>query len=267
MYRLSSAMLALLITIGLPDSSQAQLTSDAPQQYWYAVFTSIDQSKIESMVDFWKQTSAVQELRKQNGEILDSHGFIHHTGNEHNVVELTKYTSWNAINDIATRIVSIEAALPDSTERAEMMEDLNSILGTGRHEDVIYIEGAGSKISASGARSEDTFWYASFYEVPWARVDSLAKLWELTSQVTDEAINNGSILGRLRLIHHTGAQAANIVELQQYPSWEALELRSFGGAQRTVIPDSTQRAAINSGYGYVFEGIPHYDAIYVEPGI
>ena len=218
------------------------------------------------MVNAWKRTSPFQEQRKQSGEISDWHGFIHHTGGEQNIVTLTKYTSWSAINDIPSRMGSFESAFPDSSERAEVMAELDSGIGPASHEDVIYVEGAGSKLSASGANSEDTYWYASFYEVPWARVDSLAKLWEMTAQVTDEAINNGSILGRLRLIHHTGSQAANVVELQQFSSWEALEQRGFGGAQSVAIPDSTKRAAINSGYGYVFDNVAHSDAIYVEPG-
>jgi hypothetical protein len=266
MYRSILAILALLITAGLPESSIAQSASGAQPQYWYVEFITIDQLKTQNMVSAWMRTSQFQEQRKKNGEISNWHGFIHHTGGEQNIMTLTKYTSWDAINDMPSRMASFESAFPDSTERAEIIDEMNTGIGPASHEDVIYVEGAGSKLSASGASEKDTYWYASFYEVPWVRVDSLVKLWDLTARVTDEAISNGSILGRLRLIHHTGSQAANVVELQQFFSWEAMELRSFGGAQRTVIPDSTTRAAINSGYSYIFDGVPHYDTIYVEPG-
>lgn len=254
--------IALITTTGLPTLATAQEADEQETPYWYVSYYSVDWSRTDSLTNLWERTAPVRALQKENGEILEWIGLIHQVGNEKNVVTMTKYPFWDAIDEQSD---AFETVFPNAAERALLNDGFNWVYGSGAHQDVIYTESPGSVMPSPEDTTEGAFWYASFYEIPWARVDSLNTLWTTTADVPAEAQRNGSILGSIGLIHHTGVQPANVVTLTKYPSWEALEDRSWGEAFSTVEPDSVRRAELNDGYSYVYTGAPHYDVIYVQP--
>lgn len=256
--------MALLIAVATPAPSKAQASAEQETPYWYVSFYSVDWTRTDSLVKLWKMTEPVRALRKRNGEILEWLGLMHHTGNEQNVVMMTKYPSWKAMNASDSAMAQV---FPDEAERARINDGFGWVFGGGGHQDVIYGESPGSIMPSADDTTQGALWYASFYEMPWARVDSLNKLNKMTAALSAEGVRTGALLGTIGLVHHTGVHHANVVTLNKYPSWEALERQNswVSGAFETVEPDSARRAAIFSGYQYVFQGIPHYDVIYGQP--
>ena len=258
---------ACLVALGMPTPSTAQESTEQQTPYWYASYFSIDWTRTDSLTKLWKLTEPVRELQKENGEILEWLGLVHHTGNEQNVVVMTKYPSWKAIN---AQSDALESVFPNAAERARLNDGFNWVFGAAPHQDVIYRESPGAIMPSAEDPTEDTFWYAAYYEIPLVRTDSLNKLWAINADVAKEAKRNGSILGTVSLVHHTGVHHATVVTLTKYPSWEALEVQSWNGAQQAVEPDSSRRAEINAGFTYVFQDegtglVPHYDVIYIQP--
>lgn len=253
---------AFLVAFSMPTPSTAQESAEEETPYWYVNYFTIDWTRTDSLIKLWTLTEPVRELRKKNGEILEWLGLMHNTGNEHNVVIMTKYPSWSAINADSK---ATETVFTNAAERARLNDGFNWVFGAAPHQDVIFRESPGSIMPSPEDSTEGAFWYATFDEIPWARVDSLRTLWETTAAVPAEAQRNGSILGTIGLFHHTGVHHANVVTLTKYPSWDALEARSWGGALRTVEPDSSRRAELNSGFSFVFGETVHYDVIYTQP--
>lgn len=259
--------LLCLVAIGMLSlgivNVQAQDADEADQPYWYVNFFTVDWNKADSLAKLWEITEPVRELQKENGEILAWMGLMHDTGNEQNVVIMTKYPSWSAMRAESD---AFETVFSNAAERARLNDGFSWVYEGGAHQDVIYSESPGSVMPSPEDTTTGAYWYASFYEVPWARMDSLQTLWELTADVPAEAKRNGSILGAIGLVHHTGVQQANVVTLTKFPSWDAMESRSWGGAFRTVVPDDARRSELNAGFGHVYSDAPHYDVIYVQPG-
>jgi hypothetical protein len=254
-------LFATLLVFLLAGTSKAQDAAEESQPYWYVSYYTVDWSKTDSLTKLWEMTKPVRERAKQDGEILEWIGLIHDTGNEHNVVMMTKYPSWSAMR---APNEAFQEVFPNAAERARIGEGYNWVFGAGAHQDGIYTESPGSLLPSSDDDAEGAYWYATFYDIPFSRVDSLQALWEATAEVPAEAHRNGSILGTLGLVHHSG-MGISVITMSKFPSWDALEDRSWGGAFRAVMPDDERRAELNAGFGYVFQGAPHYDVIYVQP--
>jgi hypothetical protein len=115
--------------------------------------------------------------------------------------------------------------------------------------------------------AQQPYWVVSYYEVPWARVDSLVKLYrQHRIPVVEEAKRAGTILDYRILIHHFGSEE-NVVIMEKYPSWEAIDRGTgFGEAARRLGRDEEAQRQISEGFDWVFEGVPHRDEIYAEAG-
>ena len=124
--------------------------------------------------------------------------------------------------------------------------------------------GITTQASAQDADTPPERWvYASYWKMPWDRMDSLTKLNKLYPVVA-KAKELGTILDRVMLVHHTGNEY-NLVVSTAFPSWEAIGKGArFGEAFRALEPDSLRRAEVNAGFNWVFrpEGTAHYDVIY-----
>jgi len=245
----------------MPATTVAQSSDGDDRAYWQISYYNIDFTKMDSLESLWILNEPVVALRKERGEILESINLIHQQGNEHNVMQMTKFPSWSAINASSDAYRTYWA---DDDERAGMNDGFAYIYGAGAHQDGIYFERPGS-IMPSSDDAEGAYWYASYYKIDQTKMQGLNQLWRATADVSAEAVHNGSILGRLILVHHTGVLSSNVIFLTKYPSWDALEYRGLGDAARTVEPDSLQRVANGAGFQRAFENNDHYDVIYRDP--
>ncbi len=115
-----------------------------------------------------------------------------------------------------------------------------------------------------------TAWvYASYFRIPWPRVDSLLKLRRFLPAWRTRAAQMGCFLDSQLLIHQTGNEY-NVVVSTTYDSFRKIGPGSGTGActtraWRETVPDSTLRAAINAGNDWVFGDAAHYDVIYWIP--
>jgi len=115
-----------------------------------------------------------------------------------------------------------------------------------------------------------TAWvYASYFQIPWSRVDSLIKLERFRPAWRARGIAMGCFLDSELMVHHTGSEY-NVVFLTTFPSFRYI---GPGGqapgcgtrAWRETVPDSTLRAAIQKGNDWVYDEAGHYDVIYWLP--
>lgn len=112
--------------------------------------------------------------------------------------------------------------------------------------------------------AENPVVHASFYQVPWERVDSLTTLWSMYPEWFTRAQEAGHILERQLWVHMQG-DVWNVVIVGTYPSWDAWANQESGWGQAVfemVEPDEAQRAAFNEGMDWVFSNTVHYDNIY-----
>jgi hypothetical protein len=115
-----------------------------------------------------------------------------------------------------------------------------------------------------------TAWvYASYFRVPWPRVDSLIKLQRFRPAWRARAVEMGCYLDSQLLIHQTGNEY-NVVLSTTYASFRNIGPGSgsgacANGAWRETVPDSTLRAALQQGNNWVFGDAAHYDVIYWIP--
>ncbi len=110
------------------------------QAYWYVSFYSVDWAKVDSLQALVKSYSyPVAKEAMKSGKLLDYKWLIHDTGNEWNVVIMSKYRSWDAIDDgvfgAANRTLH-----PDSLQRQNINAAFNEIFAGGAHRDMIYTE-------------------------------------------------------------------------------------------------------------------------------
>jgi hypothetical protein len=106
--------------------------------------------------------------------------------------------------------------------------------------------------------------YATFLKVPWSEVDSLLKLSRYAPAILEKGKEMGCYLDQEMLIHHTGTEY-NVVYMTTYASFDDLGPGDDCGAFEAVVPDSTERAALDDGFEYVLDGYKHYDIIYWQP--
>ena len=123
----------------------------------------------------------------------------------------------------------------------------NTILGVSLAL-ILAVVATAPTVQAQEEADENPWVYVASYKVPWARVDSLVKLFDrYADPFVTYAKENGFYLDRRVLIHHTGDEY-NVVYETFYPSWESMN-RGGGGdaAWQAVEPDSTQREALLQG--------------------
>ncbi len=146
--RAGPALLAgLLLAIPAVAQAQAGQTTrrqvyDAQGRYVYATFQTVNWNRVDSLVQLRAAVfPAVRAKAIEMGCYLDQQMLIHHTGNAQNVVTLTYYPTWEAVNNTGCQGRAFVAAIPDSARRAAVVAGNNWVFeGGGAHNDIIYWE-------------------------------------------------------------------------------------------------------------------------------
>ncbi len=85
----------LVIILLIPCLGFAQDKEKENTPYWYNSYCKINYTKVDSLIKLEKEYGIlVAAEAKKQGKILEHHTLIHHTGDEYNVVFMTKYPSW-----------------------------------------------------------------------------------------------------------------------------------------------------------------------------
>lgn len=136
---LSLTLLAAIALAIVPGRAAAQQESDAP--YWYVSHYEVPWARVDSLVALEQKYSSMvrEEMTPEQTGILDRKVLIHDTGNEWNVVIMTKYTSWAAIRE-EPAVDIMETVWPDEAEREEIQAAFNWVYEGTEHWDAIYRE-------------------------------------------------------------------------------------------------------------------------------
>lgn len=125
--------------LGLPAMAAAQDADDDP--YWYVSTYSVPWSQVDSLGKLIDKDMPLVEAAIERGHIVEAKTLIHHTGNEWNVVFMTKYPNWAAI-DADPGLAGIAEEMWGEEARAARGAAYAEIFGDGAHRDYIYIERA-----------------------------------------------------------------------------------------------------------------------------
>ncbi|MDX1616693.1 MAG: hypothetical protein R3300_20470 [Candidatus Promineifilaceae bacterium] len=134
-----------LLTLGLfvlllsvPADALAQEEAD-DTAYWYVSHYQIPWAKVDSLVSLEKRYSPQirEATTPEETGVLDRKVLIHDTGNEWNVVIMTKFPSWEAIR---AEIDVLELVFPDEAERSALQEAYGWVFEDTDHWDAIYVE-------------------------------------------------------------------------------------------------------------------------------
>ena len=108
---------------------------------WYESHYTVPWAKIDSLQSLLAADGELAAAAHERGNFLESKILIHHTGDEWNVVFMSKYADWAAIdadpglNGLAREMWGEERAQARSAA-------WNWVLGEGAHRDYIYTEAA-----------------------------------------------------------------------------------------------------------------------------
>lgn len=127
------------MVLGLPAMASAQDSdSDA---YWYVSAYSVPWSKVDSLGKLIDKDAPLVQAAIERGHIVEAKTLIHHTGNEWNVVFMTKYANWAAI-DADPGLAGIAEEMWGEEAREARGDAYGEIFGDGAHRDYIYNERA-----------------------------------------------------------------------------------------------------------------------------
>ena len=124
------------------EGQQDQEGQAAQAPYWYTSYYKIPWAKVDSLrkIDAIYSGRMVEEA-KRRGNVLDYKVLVHHTGGDYNVVIMTKYPSWQAIETGAGWGQIFEVVEPDSARRSAVNEAMQWIYENADfHRDEIYME-------------------------------------------------------------------------------------------------------------------------------
>jgi len=115
---MKKSLIIILLALFIPSFLLAQEEEKKDVPYWYVSSHKIPWEKIDSLQAMVKKYTvpAVAEAKK-SGRILDYNILIQHTGDEYNVVTMTKFPSWAAIDEGAGWGAAMKIVVPDKEER------------------------------------------------------------------------------------------------------------------------------------------------------
>jgi len=134
-------VIALLLLITCFGFAQDKEKEDTP--YWYVSHFKISWAKIDSLVKLEKEyTPAIVKEAKKRGTILDYKMLLHHTGDEYNVVVMTKLPSWCSIEGNAWGWWSSTYKTMEKDKKTieNVLKARNWAFDGIIHKDLIYIE-------------------------------------------------------------------------------------------------------------------------------
>lgn len=134
--------LVLCTTQGLVAQQMEQ--EEEQQAYWHVQLYQIPWERVDSLQSLTEQyTDQVVAGAKEAGSILDFKLLIHNMGDEYNVVEMTKYPSWAAIQE-GRGFGPVAEELWDEEQREAIMDGFAWVYeGNPAHKDYIYTEATG----------------------------------------------------------------------------------------------------------------------------
>ena len=115
-------------------------------------------------------------------------------------------------------------------------------------------------------KDNNVHWEIVQYHVDRAKIDSLKTLEETYyTKIVAEAKRLGFLIDSAMLIMKFGDAEYNVVEVNQYPSWAAIDKNlGWEKAFKSVEPDKKKRDEIHDAYRWLFEGKDRKSAIYYE---
>lgn len=109
--------------------------------YWYVSSYKIAWEKADSLQTLVKlYTIPILAEVKKAGGLLDYKVLIHNTGDEYNVVIMSKYPSWAAIDKEAGWSAAFKMLEPDEAKRKKVYDTFNWVFDGSVHIDNIYTE-------------------------------------------------------------------------------------------------------------------------------
>ncbi len=135
--RLIIAVLVILLFI---PSLVAQDKEKDSKPYWYFSYYKVNNAKIDSLYKLeTKYGIPVAEEAKKQGIILEHKTLRHHTGDEYNIVFMTKLPSWSALEKNWFR-TAFKVVEPDKDIRKKVIDSYNWVFEGWIHYDNIYTE-------------------------------------------------------------------------------------------------------------------------------
>ena len=136
-----SVVVALVLVTSHGLSAQEMAAEEEEQAYWHVQLYQIPWERVDSLRALESQYSDVfVEKAKEAGTILDYRLLIHEMGDEYNVVEMTKYPSWAAIQEGPGWGRIAEELFDEETREAINAGYSYVYEGHGAHRDLIYTE-------------------------------------------------------------------------------------------------------------------------------
>lgn len=125
--------------LGLPTMATAQDGEDDAR--WYVSMYSVPWSQVDSLGKLIDKDAPLVEAAIERGHIVEAKALIHDTGDEWNVVFMTKFANWAAI-DANPGLGDIAEELWGEEAREARGDAYGEIFGSGAHRDYIYTERA-----------------------------------------------------------------------------------------------------------------------------
>ena len=114
---MKKSLIIIMLVLFIPSLLIAQEEEKKDVPYWYVTSFKIPWERIDSLNNMVKKyTVPVVAEAKKSGRILDYKILIIHTGDEYNVVSMTKYPSWDAIDEGHGFGAASEIVVPDKEE-------------------------------------------------------------------------------------------------------------------------------------------------------
>ena len=111
----------------------------AGQSYVTTTAHRVPFDRVDSLRKLLKETQAIVTEAKRRGGILDDVWLVHAWGGEYNVVEMTTWKSWAAIEDTTLGFNAAERKVyPDSVARKKIDDRFNWVFQGVSHVDNIY---------------------------------------------------------------------------------------------------------------------------------
>ena len=136
---MKKSLIIIFLVLFIPSLLMAQEEEKKDVPYWYVMSIKIPWERIDSLQTLVKKyTVKVTAEAIKSGKILDYKFLIHHTGDEYNVVIMTKFPSWDSMGDLTTMQTAQELVIPDKEERDKVNGGWQWIFEGTQHIDNIY---------------------------------------------------------------------------------------------------------------------------------
>ncbi len=131
----------LAVLFSVQSTLLAQEEKKQETAYWYVSSYKVPWARVDSLEKLEKKYgSLVSAEAKKTGGILEYHMLRHQYGDEYNIVIMTKYPSWAAVNESGIFRKAFETIEPDKAKRDEVNAGYNWVFEGTVHKDNIYTE-------------------------------------------------------------------------------------------------------------------------------